>query len=183
MLRTRYLETIQSRFKVNPIVAILGPRQCGKTTLARDYIYSKHLPGENYFDLEDPTDLMRLENSKTALSLLSGLVVIDEIQRIPELFAVLRVLIDRPNNNLQFLILGSASRELINQSSESLAGRISYIQLNPFSLFEIENILDLNRLWYRGGYPRSFLAESDKESTLWRKDYIRTFLERDCISW
>lgn len=182
MFRNHYLEKIKSRFNVNPIVAILGPRQCGKTTLARTYIQSKNIPSENYFDLEDPIDLIRMENPKTALSLLSGLVVIDEIQRAPEIFPILRVLVDRSNNKLQLLILGSASRELMKQSSETLAGRISYIQLTPFSLFEIENISDLSRLWYRGGYPRSFLAESDKDSVLWRKDYIRTFLERDLIA-
>ncbi len=182
MFRDHYLEKIKSRFNVNSIVALLGPRQCGKTTLARNYIQSKNIPSENYFDLEDPIDLVRLENPQTALSLLSGLVVIDEIQRVPEIFPILRVLVDRSRNNLQLLILGSASRELIKQSSESLAGRISYIQLTPFSLFELENSFDLSRLWYRGGYPRSFLAESDKESVLWRKDYIRTFLERDLIA-
>lgn len=182
MLRSQQLQRIQSGFDVNPIVAILGPRQCGKTTLARTYIQSKNIPSENYFDLEDPTDLLRLENPKTALSLLSGLVVIDEIQRVAEIFTVLRVLVDRSDNNLQLLILGSASRELIKQSAETLAGRISYISLTPFSLSEIENISDLNKLWYRGGYPRSFLAGSDKSSTLWRKGYIQTFLERDLIA-
>lgn len=180
-IRKKYLEEIKARFSVNPIVAILGPRQCGKTTLARTYIKSKEFPSENYFDLEDPTDLMRLDNPKTALSMLSGLIVIDEIQRAPEIFPILRVLVDRSDNDLQLLILGSASRELIRQSSETLAGRISYIQLTPLSLSEIEHPEDLNKLWYRGGFPRSFLAESDNQSALWRKDYIRTFLERDII--
>jgi predicted AAA+ superfamily ATPase len=178
MERNNFLEVIQANFAVHPIVAILGPRQCGKTTLAREFAKGK-IKAENYFDLEDPADLLRLENPKTSLSLLSGLIVIDEIQRSPELFTILRVLIDRDDNNLQILILGSASRDLINQSSETLAGRIGYIELTPFNLSETH---DMQKLWYRGGYPRSYLAISETASYLWRKNYILTFLERDIPS-
>jgi predicted AAA+ superfamily ATPase len=165
---------------VHPIVAILGPRQCGKTNLAREYL-KRFVPSpiENYFDLEDPEDLARLENPKIALLQLSGLVVIDEIQLAPEIFPILRMLVDREGNNLQILILGSASRELIKQSSESLAGRIGYIELTPFAIDELTDLDDLRRLWFRGGFPRSFLATEDTESVLWCKNYIKTFLERD----
>lgn len=180
MLRSNRLKQISDGFKVHPIVAILGPRQCGKTNLANAYIKQANIiPKENYFDLENPDDLVRLENPKTSLSLLSGLVVIDEIQLMPEIFPILRVLVDRENNKLQILILGSASKDLIRQSSESLAGRIGYIELTPLAINELENIDDLNRLWFRGGFPRSFLAHENNESVIWRKNYIKTFLERD----
>jgi len=175
MQRFQFVNSIKESLKVNPVVAMLGPRQCGKTTLARslgDY------PSPNYFDLEDPLDLARLSNPKLALESLSGLVVIDEIQRSPELFPVLRVLVDRPNNTARFLILGSASRDLIQQSSETLAGRISYLEVTPFTLREV-GVSSLSALWIRGGFPRSFLAASDLESSRWREDYIRTYLERD----
>lgn len=178
MERLHYLDLIQQAFAVNPVVALLGPRQCGKTTLARDLI--KTMPSfkeANYFDLEDPTHLDRLQqNPKVALSMLSGLVVIDEIQRIPELFPLLRVLVDDLNLKLRFLILGSASRDLIKQSSETLAGRITHIEITPFSLHETNEI---KMLWMRGGFPRSYLAATDKISFSWRKNYISTFLERD----
>ena len=130
-----------------------------------------------FFDLEDPTDLERLQNPKLTLSKITqDLIVIDEVQRRPELFPVLRVLIDRPKSNQKFLILGSASRDLIQQSSESLAGRIGYVELPPFSLFEVK---DSAKLWLRGGFPRSYLATTDHNSYLWRQSYITTFLERD----
>ncbi len=179
MERTHYLSLIEQAFEVNPAVALLGPRQCGKTTLARAFI--KDWPGgfnqANYFDLEDPFHLDRLGNNpKVALSMLNGLVVIDEIQRIPELFPLLRVMIDDPENPLKFLILGSASRDLIRQSSETLAGRISHLEISGFSLREQA---DVKTLWHRGGFPRSFLAKSEKISADWRKSYISTFLERD----
>jgi predicted AAA+ superfamily ATPase len=181
MDRPNYLHRIAARFEVQPIVALLGPRQCGKTTLAR--MYAETLPGGcvTRFDLEDPTDLAALAEPKLALQGLEGLVVIDEIQRRPELFPVLRVLVDRPDNPARFLILGSASRDLIRQSSESLAGRIGYIELTPFQLRET-GLQSAERLWLRGGFPPSFLATGEVASLQWRKDYVATFLERDLPS-
>lgn len=178
MLRKDFITRINQVFSIHPIVALLGPRQCGKTTLARDYIATlgaQFLP-QNYFDLENPTDLARLMEAQLALTPLQNLIVIDEIQRIPELFPVLRVLVDEPNQQRRFLILGSASRELIQQTSETLAGRIGYLELTPFSYPEVDN---LQQLWLRGGFPRSYLAGNDEESYIWRENYIRTFLEVD----
>lgn len=172
MNRTQHLQEIDTAFSVNPVCAILGPRQCGKSTLA--FMYAKTQQNVHEFDLEDPTDLARLENPKLALMDLDGLIIIDEIQRRPDLFPVIRVLVDKFKK--QFLILGSVSRDLINQSSETLAGRISYIELTPFSFGEVQ---DIKKLWQRGGYPLSYLAQDDVTSALWRKGYITTFLERD----
>lgn len=162
------------------IVALLGPRQSGKTTLARQVASAiKDFAAErNYFDLEDPVHLDRLENPKLALEGLRGLVVIDEIQRRPELFPVLRVLADRPRTPARFLILGSASRDLIRQGSETLAGRIGFMEVTPFTLPEV-GVAEVEKLWLRGGFPLSFLAASDADSAQWREFYIRTFLERD----
>lgn len=175
MKRIKQYNTIKQYFRMHPIVAILGPRQCGKTTLARQYCESvPDFVGANYFDLEDPVDLARLDQPMLALESLTGLVVIDEIQRRPDLFPILRVLADK--TSIQFLILGSASRELIKQSSESLAGRIAYMELTPFSYQEVEH---LNDLWIRGGFPKSFLAPSLADSIDWREFYITTFLEQD----
>lgn len=176
MIRADYLEAIRTQFRVHPICAILGPRQVGKTTLARTYV-EDNAQNAYFFDLENPLDLARLENPMLALtSLTQKLIIIDEIQRRPDLFPILRVLVDRPKNVQQFLILGSASRDLIKQSSETLAGRIGYIELPPFSLYETH---DSNKLWLRGGFPRSYLAKNDADSYLWRQNYITTFLERD----
>lgn len=176
--RDYYQKRISEAFHTHPIIAVLGPRQCGKTTLARTYAKGKiHGHQEvHFFDLEDPTDLAKLADAKLFLDTLSGLIVIDEIQRIPDLFPYLRVLVDRPNNKVQLLVLGSASRDLIRQSSESLAGRIAYIELTPFCFDEVS---DLESLWIRGGFPRSFLAENLAQSIDWRKHYVSTFLERD----
>ncbi|MFH1998937.1 MAG: ATP-binding protein, partial [Planctomycetota bacterium] len=154
-----------------PITAILGARQSGKTTLA------KQLQFDHYFDLENPRDLARLDHPQLALEDLQGLIVIDEIQRKPELFTLLRYLVDN-NDNQKYLILGSASRDLIQQSSESLAGRIAYYELTGFRTVDIGKT-HIRKLWLRGGFPRSFLAESDEQSILWRENYISTFLERD----
>ena len=174
MQRPDYLKQIIQRFSVNPVVALLGPRQCGKTTLANQFLA---LSAESvyYFDLENPVHLAKLQEPMLALEALEGLIVIDEIQRSPELFPVLRVLIDQQKNR-KFLILGSASRDLIAQSSETLAGRISYLECAPFHLREINKPEDI---LYRGGFPRSLLADSDDISFRWREDYISTFLERD----
>jgi predicted AAA+ superfamily ATPase len=156
-------------------VALIGPRQCGKTTLARELVE----PGSvNYFDLEDPASLARLDEPMTALAGLRGVVVIDEVQRRPDLFPVLRVLADRRPLAARFLILGSASPNLLRQSSESLAGRLETIPLSGFSLSEV-GARGLNRLWQRGGFPRAYLARSNADSLAWRRQFIQTFLERD----
>lgn len=177
MQRPKYLKDIDAHFRVHSACAILGPRQVGKTTLAKMYAEKHPKEKHQFFDLENPIDLSRLENPMLTLSKYSNqLIVIDEIQCRPELFPVLRVLIDQEKEHRKFLILGSASRDLIHQSSETLAGRIGYIELMPFSLEEAQN---KDYLWLRGGFPRSFLASSDEESYLWRQSYITTFLERD----
>lgn len=174
MERQIYIEQIKNNFRVHSACAILGPRQVGKTTLAKQFIRDQK---SVFFDLENPLDLARLENPMLTLSAISDqLIVIDEIQKKPELFPVLRVLIDEEEKKRKFLILGSASRDLIRQSSESLAGRIGYIELPPFCLFETNNS---QRLWVRGGLPRSYLAQTDEDSYFWRQNYIATFLERD----
>lgn len=174
MQRIDFIHQIHQAFLVNPVVALLGPRQVGKTTLAMQFAQEF---GEKltHFDLEDVTDLARLESPKLALQDLRGLIIMDEIQRRPELFPTIRVLVDK-HQDQRFLILGSASRDLIKQSSETLAGRISYLELTPFNLSETKN---LQQLWLRGGFPKSYLAPSDEISMLWRREYISTFLERD----
>lgn len=175
--RTRHLDRVQELLNRNPIVAILGARQVGKTTLAREL--ATRFPGTAVrFDLEDPDDLARLAEPKLALGSQDGLVVIDEVQRQPDLFPVLRVLVDRPENTARFLVLGSASPELLRQSSESLAGRVAYHHLSGFAVDEV-GVTSGGSLWHRGGFPRSFLAESDQASYEWRLDFVRTFLERD----
>ena len=158
-----------------PVVALLGPRQCGKTTLARQLVPAE---SANYFDLEDPISLARLDEPLTALGELRGRVVIDEVQRRPELFPLLRVLADRPETPAQFLILGSASPALLRQSSESLAGRLEIVEMEGFSLAEV-GLEATSTLWLRGGFPRSFLAGNDNDSLIWRRDFIRTLLESD----
>lgn len=179
MKRKFYLREAARLLRIHPVVAILGPRQCGKTTLARQFISRAPSSRPSHsLDLEDETDLARLETPKLALEGLRGLVVIDEIQRRPALFETLRVLADRRPLPARFLILGSASRELIRQSSESLAGRIGFLELPPFTAREVA-ARKLNAHWIRGGFPPSFLAASTDASRQWRKDYISTFLERD----
>jgi predicted AAA+ superfamily ATPase len=158
-----------------PVVALLGPRQCGKTTLARQLV---PVASANYFDLEDPISLARLEEPLTALAELRGTVVIDEVQRRPELFPILRVLADRADAPARFLILGSASPVLLRQSSESLAGRLEIVEMAGFSLAEVGEEAATS-LWLRGGFPRSFLADSEEASLIWRRDFIRTLLESD----
>jgi predicted AAA+ superfamily ATPase len=166
---------IEESFRVHPVTALLGPRQCGKTTLARHLAERTH---STIFDLEDPVDMQRLSAPMQALKDLTGLVIIDEIQRKPELFELLRVLVDRPGNQGRFLVLGSASLDLVKGVSESLAGRIGFVDLACFQLREIgEHHRD--RLWIRGGFPRSFLADTESGSIQWRENFVRTFLERD----
>ena len=157
------------------VVALVGPRQCGKTTLARELVLAG---SANYFDLEDPASLARLDEPMTALSRLKGTVVIDEVQRRPDLFPVLRVLVDRRPLPARFLVLGSASPDLLRQSAESLAGRLEVVPLSGFSLGEV-GAGSLDRLWLRGGFPPSYLARSAEDSVTWRRDLVRTFLERD----
>lgn len=171
--RAFYLNKIDECFDVTPLCAILGPRQCGKTTLARQYA-SKYGGKVHYFDLEDPSDLNKLDTPKLTLEPLDGLIIIDEVQRRPDLFPYLRVLVDK--KKIPILVLGSASRDLLQQSSETLAGRISYLELPPFALFEYP---EMKALWLRGGFPRSFLASSDMASARWRQAYIQTYFERD----
>jgi predicted AAA+ superfamily ATPase len=173
--RPALLKTLRDGLKANPIVALLGPRQCGKTTLARGLAESVTT---SYFDLENPADLARLAEPMLALERVKGLAVIDEVQRRPDLFAVLRVLADRRPAPARFLVLGSASPELLRQTSETLAGRVRFVKMGGFSLDEA-GPPHWRRLWARGGFPRSYLAGSEAESMRWREDFIRTFLERD----
>jgi predicted AAA+ superfamily ATPase len=181
--RSCYLKQIQDAFDMHQICAILGPRQCGKTTLAKEY--SAKMQNVIFFDLENPQDLAILENPSITLPNINGLIIIDEIQRRPELFPYLRFLVD--NSDKKFLILGSASQHLIRQSSETLAGRIAYIELPPFQVNEIMLESESPSLqkqmlhWVRGGFPRSFLAPSNAQSEKWRINYIKTFLERDLL--
>jgi len=173
--RPQLLARLRAGLRTSPAVALLGPRQCGKTTLARQLA---DIPKSTYFDLENPVDLTRLSEPVTALEHLRGLIVIDEVQRHPDLFPILRVLLDRKPIRARFLILGSASPDLLRQSSETLAGRIAIVEMAGFTLEEL-NRPDLNRLWLRGGFPRSFLARTEAASSAWREDFIRMFLERD----
>lgn len=166
------LETALSRSR---ITLMIGPRQCGKTTIARQFVPSD---SANYFDLEDPVSLARLEEPMTALAPLTGLVVIDEVQRRPELFPVLRVLADRQPLPARFLILGSAAPELLRQSSESLAGRMEIVAMSGFSLAEVGSEQQ-SRHWLRGGFPCSYLAASDNDSFAWLKSFTLTLVERD----
>ena len=172
--RPQYLNAIEERLKANPVVALLGPRQVGKTTLARQIKRADI----HYFDLEDPTVANRLAEPKTALEPLTGLVILDEIQRMPELFPLLRVLADRRPLPARFLILGSASPGLMRGISESLAGRVSFVDVNGFDLIEVGKKA-LGKLWWRGGFPRAFLADSDADCRRWQEDFLRTILERD----
>jgi predicted AAA+ superfamily ATPase len=175
--RMTRVEELQRRLRDRPVVALLGPRQVGKTTLARQVAQGRR--GEiHWFDLESDADLRRLQDPWFALAGLRGLVVLDEIHRRPEIFPALRVLADRPRRPATFLVLGSASESLLRQSSESLAGRITFYELPGFALAEIGKAR-LTRLWIRGGFPASFVSRSERESWQWRSDFIRTFLSRD----
>ncbi len=179
--RESHTKAVERLIARNPVVAVIGARQVGKTTLAREIAQrgAKRRKGAvHFFDLESSADLARLADPLLALSSLRGLVVLDEIQRRPNLFPTLRVLADRPRRPARFLILGSASSDLLRQSDESLAGRIAYYELPGLSLSEVTS-KRIGRLWLRGGFPRSFTARSDADSYQWRKDFVQTFLERD----
>lgn len=177
ILRRRHIEELERLLRQFPVVGILGARQCGKTTLAGQLAKARRGVSAR-FDLESPVDRRRLADPMLALAPLGGLVILDEIQRVPELFPVLRVLVDRRPRRARFLVLGSASPDMLRQSSESLAGRIAYLELEGFALSEVAT-RHLDRLWLRGGLPPSFLARTNKESATWRRAYVRTFLERD----
>jgi uncharacterized protein len=169
------LQLVRTALKRSRVVALLGPRQCGKTTLARQFVPMDSL---NYFDLEDPASLARLSEPDTSLRPLKGLVVMDEIQRRPDLFPLLRVLADRKPLPARFLILGSASPDLLKQSSETLAGRLETIPLEGFRLADLGAAMQ-TRHWLRGGFPLSFTARSETDSVAWRRQFLQTFLERD----
>jgi predicted AAA+ superfamily ATPase len=166
---------VQTALKRSRVVALLGPRQCGKTTLARQFVAAQSL---NYFDLEDPSSLARLDQPDTVLRPLRGVVVIDEIQRRADLFPLLRVLADRKPLPARFLILGSASPDLLKQSSETLAGRLETVPLEGFRLADLGAKLQ-SRHWLRGGFPLSYIAKAEADSFAWRRQFLQTFLERD----
>jgi predicted AAA+ superfamily ATPase len=175
--REKEIRMLRGLLQRYPVVGIIGARQVGKTTLARSLV--EKLPGTaSFFDLENPEDIAKLNEPMLALKGLRGIVVIDEIQRHPDIFPMLRVLADRPKMPARFLVLGSASPELLRQSSETLAGRIFYHELGGFSVEEV-GAGNSMKLWLRGGFPRSYLARSHNESDEWRRGFIRTFLERD----
>jgi len=174
--RDNYLRLLRRTLADNPVCAVLGPRQCGKTTLARQL--AAHAGTAHIFDLETAQARARLAEPELALASLRGLIVIDEIQRMPALFTVLRPLADRPRNRARFLVLGSAAPTLVRGVSESLAGRIGFVDLNGFTLDEV-GAAQWNTLWLRGGFPRAYLARNAAASMTWREDFMRTILERD----
>lgn len=176
ILRNHFMDAIRRGLSTAPITAILGPRQCGKTTLAR--LICEETAESHYLDLESPETQARLQSPQTTLEALRGLVVIDEIQLKPELFSLLRVLSDRPDTPANFLILGSASPNIIRNTAQTLAGRIHFVDMSGFNLEEIGSS-DWRKLWIRGGFPRSYLASTEENSTAWRENFIRTFVEKD----
>jgi len=175
LIRHAKYEEVSRALKRSRVVLLSGPRQCGKTTLARQFVAPDSL---NYLDCENPLDMQRIDSAMLTLGELRGLVVIDEIQRKPELFPILRVLADRPDQPATFLILGSTSGRISGQASESLAGRIETVVLDGFRINEVEP-KDVSELWVRGGFPLSFLASSEVDSNIWRRNFVLTFLERD----
>lgn len=176
--RRELISSVERGLAGNPGVVLLGPRQCGKTTLARQISEARRAA---FFDMENPDDAAALEQPMMALAPLRGLVVLDEVQRKPEIFECLRVLMDRADHPAKFLLLGSASPHLVRGVTESLAGRVAFVDMQGFSLSELE-AGNQDRLWIRGGFPRSFLAASEAASVAWRKDFIRTFIEKDFAS-
>ena len=175
LARPFYLSAVTDALQRSPVTALLGPRQWGKTTLARMLAEDREV---HYFDLESMMDRQRLQNPELLLGSLSGLVIMDEIQLVPELFSVLKVVVDRLDHSCRYLILGSASPQIIRNVSETLAGRIEFVDLSGFNLAET-GPEHCNKLWLRGGFPRSFLAGTEADSLAWREGFIRTFLERD----
>lgn len=173
--RPAYHDRLATALRRSPVTALLGPRQSGKTTLARSFAADRPAV---YFDLESRPDIQRLQNPELILGALEGLVIIDEIQLLPELFGVLRVLVDRPANRARFMVLGSASPHVVRQAAESLAGRVEFVELAGFGLAET-GAGTWRTLWSRGGFPRAYLAASEEDSLAWREDFIRTFLTRD----
>ena len=174
VVRKAALQRLRLLLREFPVVALLGARQVGKTTLARQLAATRTLT--TWFDLENPADLARLDDPGLELRPLRGLVVLDEIHRLPEIFPLLRVLADRPRTPARFLVLGSASPHLLRQTSETLAGRVAFHQLDGFATTEVD---DIDQLWLRGGFPRSYLARSDAASVRWRRSFVDTFLSRD----
>lgn len=177
--RTRLLATLRAALRRNPVVVLTGPRQCGKTTLVRQILDPE---ASTYFDLEDPRTRALFEEPMTALEPLKGLVVIDEIQRAPDLFPLLRVLADRRPRRARFLLLGSASGALLQQSSESLAGRVEHVRMGGFTLDEV-GVGRADALWRRGGFPNALLARTEVASVAWRRNFIDTIVERDLSLW
>jgi predicted AAA+ superfamily ATPase len=177
--REHLFATLRAALARRPVVVLTGPRQCGKTTLARRILPPDH---PNYFDLEDPRARALLAEPMTALEHLTGVVVIDEVQRAPDLFPLLRVLADRRPLPARYLILGSASGDLLRQSSESLAGRVTTLRMGGFTIDELPPG-DVDPHWRRGGFPDAFLAGSEEDSVAWRRDFVETLLERDLPQW
>ncbi|MBC8175164.1 MAG: ATP-binding protein [Candidatus Marinimicrobia bacterium] len=173
--RDKLIKRTKNALKRSIVVSIMGPRQCGKTTLAK--MITKTVDPCHFFDLERPNDVARLENPMLALENLTGLIVLDEIQRMPNLFPILRVLADREDSPAKFLLLGSASPDIIRHTSETLAGRVEFVPMGGFDLDEIGH--KMNLLWIRGGFPRSFLSNNLDDSFAWRENFVLTFLERD----
>lgn len=173
--RDYFFESLEKAVRRSPVVALLGPRQCGKTTLSKAFIDGRKA---HRFDLESQADIARLQNAELVLGSLDGIVVIDEIQVMPQLFPVLRLLVDDASCRTRFLILGSASPQIIRKVSESLAGRVEFIELAGFNITEAGS-RTWKKLWTRGGFPRSFLARSEEDSLVWREGFIKTFLEQD----
>ena len=173
--RPSYLQHLKTAVRRSPVTALLGPRQCGKTTLARFFAEGQET---TYFDLESQPDRQRLENPELVLGGLEGIAILDEIQELPELFSALRVLVDRLQARVRFVVLGSASPQIVKRASETLAGRVEFVELSGFDLQETTAEY-ADKLWLRGGFPRAFLAASDDDSMAWREGFVRTFLERD----